>query len=47
MNKKIQTNADALRNMTDEQLAVMLCTLGWQPKEVDECLEWLKSKPEF
>lgn len=38
------TNADYIRNMTDEELATFICSIGWQSHERKECLEWLKSE---
>lgn len=41
-----KTNADYIRNMTDEELAIFICaTVGDLTKE-KECLEWLKSEKE-
>ena len=36
------TNADHIRDMTDEELAKLLCCTGWRMIEQKECLEWLQ-----
>lgn len=38
----MMTNAEWIRNMTDEELAEYICVQGWMPAEVQECIEWLK-----
>ncbi len=39
------SNADRIRDMSDEELAKMLCIYDWRLGEMDECLAWLK-RPE-
>ena len=36
------TNADRIRDMSDEELAKLLCCTGWRMIEQKECLEWLQ-----
>ena len=40
------TNADRIRDMSDEELAKLLCCTGWRMFEHKECLEWLKQPVE-
>ena len=40
--KRVFTNADRIRTMTDEELARFLCCTGWRLPERKECLEWLQ-----
>jgi hypothetical protein len=40
--KKSLTNAEHIREMTDEELAVFLCLQGWLMDEQRDCLDWLK-----
>lgn len=35
-------NADYIRNMTNRELAELLCFCGWRLGQVAECEEWLK-----
>lgn len=42
---RILSNADRIRDMSDEELAKMLCIYDWRFGEMDECLAWLK-RPE-
>ena len=37
-----RTNADNIRDMSDEELAKLLCCSGWRMIEQKECLEWLQ-----
>lgn len=37
-----KTNAQKIRDMTDEELAKLLCCTGWRMIEQKECLEWLQ-----
>ena len=41
-----QTNAQKIRDMSDEELAKLLCCTGWKMFEYKECLEWLKQPVE-
>ena len=43
---RIVTNADRIRDMSDEELAKLLCIYDWRPGEMDECLAWLKRPAE-
>lgn len=45
---EIQTNADRIRAMTDEELLKMIYTIGAQlyNKTTEEWLEWLRKEPE-
>ena len=36
------TNADCIRDMSDEELAKLLCCTGWRMFEQKECLKWLQ-----
>lgn len=36
------TKADRIRQMSDEELATLLCGEGWQANEETECPEWLR-----
>ena len=36
------TNADRIGDMSDEELAKLLCCTGWRMFEYKECLEWLQ-----
>ena len=38
----VKTNAQKIRDMTDEELAKLLCCTGWRMFEQKECLEWLQ-----
>ena len=38
----VQTNAQKIRAMSDEELAKLLCCTGWRMFEQKECLEWLQ-----
>lgn len=38
--KKPQTNADRIRNMTDEELEVFLCNITSDDEGCDSCLAW-------
>ena len=40
------TNADKLRDASDEELVKMLCAMGWEQGEEDECREWLQQPAE-
>ena len=40
------TNADHIRDMSDEELAKLLCCTGWRMIEQKECLEWLQQPVE-
>lgn len=40
------TNADFIRNMTNEELSTLLCSTGWRLNESKKCLEWLKCEKE-
>ena len=40
--RTINTNADRIRSMTDDELAKLLCCTGWRMIEQKECLEWLQ-----
>ena len=40
--RTINTNADRIRSMTDDELAKLLCCTGWRMTEQKECLEWLQ-----
>lgn len=40
------TNAEYIKSMDDEQLADLLCIIGWKMEEKELCLEWLKSNHE-
>lgn len=40
------TNAVKIRNMSDEELAKLLCMQGWKMAEYKECLEWLSQPAE-
>ena len=40
------TNADRIRAMNDEELAKLLCCIGWRMIEQKECLEWLQQPAE-
>ena len=40
--KKPITNADRIRQMTDEEIATLLCLTGWKMSEESECLDWLQ-----
>ena len=40
------TNADRIRDMSDEELAKLLCCTGWRMFEQKECLEWLQQPAE-
>ena len=44
--RKKQTNADRIRDMSDEELAKLLCCTGWRMIEQKECLEWLQQPAE-
>lgn len=37
-----KTNADRIREMSNEQLAELLCFSGWMLSEKQECLKWLE-----
>ena len=37
-----KTNAQKIRDMSDEELAKLLCCTGWRMFEQKECLEWLQ-----
>ena len=37
-----KTNAQKIREMSDEELAKLLCCTGWRMIEQKECLEWLQ-----
>lgn len=39
---KLLTKAGRIRQMSDEELATLLCGEGWQANEETECLEWLR-----
>ena len=41
-----RTNADIIRDMSDEELAKLLCCTGWRMFEHKECLEWLQQPVE-
>ena len=41
-----KTNAQKIRAMSDEELAKLLCCIGWRMFEYKECLEWLKQPVE-
>ena len=41
-----KTNAQKIRDMSDEELAKLLCCTGWKMFEYKECLEWLKQPAE-
>ena len=41
-----KTNAQKIRDMSDEELAKLLCCTGWKMFEYKECLEWLKQPVE-
>lgn len=57
--KKRQTNADRIRNMSDEELAELMscpymkdpydeCVYGWHDYDCNKCkLEWLQSEAEY
>lgn len=36
-----KTNADHIRHMSDEELAKLLCHIGWRMDEYEDCLNWL------
>ena len=38
--KKAQTNADRIRNMTDEELEAFLCNITSDDEGCDSCLAW-------
>ena len=38
----VQTNAQKIRAMSNEELAKLLCCTGWRMFEQKECLEWLQ-----
>lgn len=38
----VQTNADRIRAMSDEELVALLCISGWRMAECAECLQWLQ-----
>lgn len=40
------SNADRIRQMTDEELATLLCLTGWKMSEESECLDWLQHPAE-
>ena len=40
------SNADRIREMSDEELAKLLCCNGWRMVEQKECLEWLQQPAE-
>ena len=40
------SNADRIRDMSDEELAKMLCIYDWRLGEMDECLAWLQQPAE-
>lgn len=42
----VPTNADRIRDMSDEELAKLLCCTGWRMIEQKECLEWLQQPAE-
>ena len=42
ISRTINTNADRIRSMTDDELAKLLCCTGWRMIEQKECLEWLQ-----
>ena len=44
--RTINTNADRIRSMTDDELAKLLCCTGWRMTEQKECLEWLQQPAE-
>lgn len=39
-----RTHGDAIRNVTDEELATIFCTHNWTLAQYSECLEWLKGE---
>lgn len=43
---EIITNADRIRAMDDEKLAIFLCLEGWRMGETQECMEWLQQPAE-
>lgn len=45
-NPQPSTNADRIRAMDDEKLAIFLCLEGWRMGETQECIEWLKQPAE-
>ena len=45
-NVRKMTNADRIRDMSDEELAKLLCCTGWRMFEQKECLEWLQQSEE-
>ena len=45
--RTINTNADRIRSMTDDELAKLLCCTGWRMIEQKECLEWLQQPAEL
>lgn len=40
------SNADRIRQMTDEEIATLLCLTGWKMSEESECLDWLQHPAE-
>ena len=38
----VKTNGLRIRDMNDEELAMLLCRTGWRMFEHKECLEWLQ-----
>ena len=45
-NLQPSTNADRIREMDDEKLAIFLCLEGWRMGETQECMEWLQQPAE-
>ena len=44
--KAPMSNADRIRAMDDEKLAIFLCLEGWRMGETQECMEWLQQPAE-
>ena len=44
--KAPMSNADCIRAMDDEKLAIFLCLEGWRMGETQECMEWLQQLAE-
>ena len=46
MNHKKKRNGDAIRSMSNSELAKLLCSSGWMLHEIKECKAWLERAAE-